>query len=320
MSNIILQSFDVTQNVNIFPNLQTFSGGIALGSFTTSQLQILNSSGGNKVGSVFCSDCITPYGIGGMSYWDSTSAQFRLYESNIKISTFALDFYRGAYEVGFIGGNKKYSALCMHQCIGAEPFFVKLNGGGNSRNFLVPDGSLWDEIHTSGSSSGGAHIETFFLPPPIRMTSAYMATQIYLPLLSTSGDEYQVRIGFDQMIDSLGSDYIGITYDRGNVNGFNTGNTNTYWIQTKSNSGNTNTVDTVITPSINSANPDLIELFFETIPTTQLTIFINGNQMGNPYISLSSAQLAPQLTILKSVGINERDFRFTNFGWGFMAL
>ncbi len=286
---------------------------------TTAQLKALTAEQSALLQMCICTDCLTPYGAGGLVFWDANSAVWRLSDSRIEITTNALQFYRSAFDINYTGGRSDRCVLANTNAYNADWYEANVSGGGYTRNILISDKASWKAFNTSTSATGGVHTRGVYLPRKDRMTSCYTAIEGCLSALSASGEEFQFRLGFDRMTAAINTDFVGLVNDRGNVLGVNAGNLNTIFSLRRAASSSQGT-NTGVTPSINTLYPDLLEVYVETNPD-QVTMFVNGVEVtGSPFtanLPAVNVLLNPQFTLLKSAGTTAREFRFTRYGYGF---
>ena len=243
------------------------------GVYTVAQLNAFTSAN-RPIGCVYCSDCLTPEGVGSPVVWSGT--KWVVSANGGAATTTLYDFYKALRETG---RNLVAEAVTFRNQA-ALPFGEGVTKSGTGAG-TSPQYDYETEAWSTGTTSAGFVSDAAFaayatLSGSGQMrtgTSIYCSERVFFSALSTASDEYNYRRGLIGTGTTLAAAEVAFVYDRGNTLGVgNSGNSGNWIALTRRGSVNTATILDA-GPAISQATAQLLEIVYEV---GVVNFYING--------------------------------------------
>lgn len=287
------------------------------GVYTVAQLNAFTDSN-RPIGCVYCTDCLTPEGVGSPVVWSGT--QWVTTCSGIPATTDLLTYFRGVRAAG----RTFYSAAGKLTRFAKNPAELSVNqftnSGADSGVSIGFDGE-GNSLSTGSTSTGMTRVSDYADAMIIGESSGgrsgknmYVAATVWFSALSTSADEYHARIGISSAnaTTSLGTSEVCLVYDRANTLGLS-GTPGCWLAVSRSLSVNTTTPLTNV-PTTDIGVAQELEVL---LTTTASHFYINGilvaEHTTNIPVGTPAKVLRPNLSISKIAGTASIGLRFQRF-------
>ena len=271
------------------------------GIYTVAQLAALTA--GNRPPIAYCSDCLTPEGVGSPVVW--TGVDWASTTSGLIVTTDVLTFFRSVAA----SGRDFFTPAGTGHKVGKIPYGIQGNATGTGAGINPHyDGDTCSYQAGTSAGSGYAGDSTYF--NGYMLTNAlgrqagaiYTAAEIRVAALSTAAAEFAVRFGFLPVGTNgiaLGTYGVEFVYDRGNVLGIgNTGNSHNLFTLTREGSVNTVT-NTGVQMPVTFAGRVRLECL---IDVATARFFVNGAEITVPQMNLPNAAVSRYFCSILAIG------------------
>lgn len=273
------------------------------GVYTVAQLNAFTSSN-RPIGCVFCSDCLTPEGVGSPVVWSGT--RWMCTCASIPATTDELAFFRGLR----LSGKDFFSDAAIFGRVAPRPFGVAPATGNGGTLALLYDGET--TAYGTGTNNNGYAFSCTPYLMALRMgsngfkaiSSIYTAAEVYFPETSSAADIFAAigvgLISSDTSPNALSASAVGLYYDPQNAYGLGNAGNIANWLAVTRNASVQSMTDTGIAPSSTFATRQLLET---VVTPTTARFFIAGTEIASiPQTNIPASALLMQSTGIVKIG------------------
>lgn len=269
------------------------------GVYTVAQLNAFTSAN-RPIGCVFCSDCLTPEGVGSPVVWSGT--QWMCTCASIPATTDELAFFRALR----LSGKDFFSDAALFNRVASRPYGVGTLTGNGGASSLLYDGE------TTGYGTGVQVNGYAFSCQPNSIalllgsnyfkaiSSIYTAAEVFLQAPSSAADIFAVigtgLVSYDTAPNTLAASAVGLYYDPQNAYGLgNTGGI-ANWLAVTRRASVQSMTNTGVAPTSTFATRQLLET---VVTPTTVRFFIAGTEIA----SIPQTNIPATAVLMQSTGI-----------------
>ena len=269
------------------------------GVYTVAQLNAFTNAN-RPIGCVFCSDCLTPEGVGSPVVWSGT--QWMCTCASIPATTDELAFFRALR----LSGKDFFSDAAIFGRVASRPFGVTPATGNGGAVAPLSDGEGMQ--YGTGTANNGYAFSVLPNSMALRLGAngskavgnIYTAAEVYIPDPSSAADIFAaIGVGLisnGTSPNALAASAVGLYYDPQNAYGLgNTGGI-ANWLAVTRNASVQSITDTGVAPTSTFATRQLLET---VVTPTTVRFFIAGTEIA----SIPQTNIPTAVTLMQSTGI-----------------
>lgn len=261
----------------------------------------------------YCSNCLTPTGVGDMVSWDGFAWKSVKYGvcATTNVTAYILSCVTNALAIDTQLSQIAITDYTIESMLYQAPRTVTPSTGSIA---VAADGSeaigIYTGYSTSTSSSAAPRMNGAFVPPPVAGGFYGTGTSLYLTTAIPDGtDNYWIFTGWhNSSAAGFPSEGAAFLYDRYNAAGrASPGAETNHWLCVTTHGSSSTYTDSGLTPSSTTSAPDRLAVI---VTTAAVYFYTNGVACATNVTNIPTGFLtAEKTTITKTLGSNARGMR-----------